>query len=138
VSDLAVRYDFRRPGPESRRLVVTMATCARDDDRVRRLKFYPDYRADPVWDAKDGCMVNLDGLPVGSETRVSLRAWAERWEALAWQRMSAEDGEAGASNEPAEPVADEQWREVERDGRQLCAQLQLELGDDWIVEWSGI
>jgi hypothetical protein len=49
--------------------------------------------------------------------------------------MSAEDNEAGTSNEP---VADEQWREVERDGRQLCAQLELELGEEWIVEWSGI
>jgi hypothetical protein len=79
-------------------------------------------------------MVNLDGLPVGSETRVSLRAWAERWEVLAWQRMSAEDSEARTLNGPAQPVADEQWREVERDGRQLCAALQLQLGDEWIVE----
>ena len=83
-------------------------------------------------------MINLDGLPVDSETRVSLCAWAERSEVLAWQRMSAEDCEARTLNDPAQPVADGQWREVERDGRQLCAALQRELGDEWIVEWSGI
>lgn len=73
----------------SRILVVTTAAGVRDDDAVRGLKFFPDYRADPVWDADDGCVVNLEGLAVGAETRVSLRAWAERWEAVAWQRMSA-------------------------------------------------
>jgi hypothetical protein len=83
-------------------------------------------------------MIDVDRLPIRPETRSSLRAWNQRWEALAWQRMDADDVEAGISNEPVVPVADEQWREVEREGEQLCAELQLELGDGWTVDWGGI
>ena len=105
---------------------------------MKRLRFFPDYGADPVWDGSDGAMVDLDGLPVRSETRQALRAWRARWETLAWQQMRADDLEAGMSDQPAVPVADDQWSEVEREGQLLCAQLQQELGPDWIVDWEGI
>jgi hypothetical protein len=42
-----------------------------------RLLFFPDYGADPVWDAqgKRG-MISLDELPVREETRREVREWA--------------------------------------------------------------
>ena len=42
------------------------------------------------------------------------------------------------ANKAAEPVADDKWGEIEREGQQLCAQLQRELGSEWSVEWEGI
>lgn len=105
---------------------------------VRHVRFFPDYGADPVWDGANGAMIDLDSLPLRPATRLALRAWRERWEALAWQQMRADDVAAGMANEAGEPVAAEKWREIEREGQQLSAQLQRELGPDWGVEWEGI
>jgi hypothetical protein len=105
---------------------------------MRHVRFFPDYGADPVWDGANGAMLDLDGLPLRRTTRLAVRAWRQRWEALAWQQMRADDVAAGMANEAAEPVADAKWREIEREGQHLSAQLQRELGSEWSVEWEGI
>lgn len=105
---------------------------------MRRVRFFPDYGADPVWDRSSGRMINLDRLPVAPETRRALRDWRERWELLAWQQMRTDDLEAGMASEPAEPVSDDQWSDLEHEGQQLSAQLQRELGSAWKVEWEGL
>ena len=104
---------------------------------VRQVRFFPDYGADPVWDRASGAMIDLDGLPVGPPTRLAVRAWRQRWEALASQQMRADDVEAAMASEAAEPVTDDEWGEIEREGQQLCAELQRELGSEWSVEWEG-
>lgn len=65
---------------------------------VRRLRFFPDYGADPVWDRDSGSMVNLDSLEIPQATRDSLRSWRVRWEDLAWQAMAADDFQNGMSS----------------------------------------
>jgi hypothetical protein len=57
---------------------------------VKRLKFFPDDRADPLWDAdKPGFMVNLDSLPLrereGRELFERIKSelgpdWSVEWE----------------------------------------------------------
>jgi hypothetical protein len=105
---------------------------------VRQVSFFPDYSADPVWDRATGAIINLDGLPARPTTRLALRAWRQRWEVPASQQMRADDVEAGMANKAADPVANDKWGEIEREGQQLCAQLQRELSPEWSVEWEGI
>ena len=95
----------------------------------------PDYSADPIWNAATECMVSLDGLPVHRDTRSAIRAWAARWEELAWQQMHAEDVANVMRPGPAEPVAARAWQTVEEEGRALCQRLRTELGDGWRVGW---
>ncbi len=68
------------------------------------LLFMPDYSADPIWDTATECMVSLDQLPIEEKTRSSIRAWAARWEELAWQQMRVEDVQSGMVAGSAEPV----------------------------------
>ncbi len=96
---------------------------------ARRLLFMPDYDADPLWDLRDESMVNLDELPIPASTRQAIRAWAGRWEKLAWQGMHADDVAAGQVEGPSTPVPAAAWAEVERDSRLLWLELQRALGN---------
>jgi hypothetical protein len=102
-----------------------------------RLLFFPDYGADPVWDAqgKQG-MIRLDGLPVREETRRDVREWAKRWEQMAEQEVAAEDFSAGLTKTPVEPVQRHEWDALERDGRGVWIRLCEDLGDEWTVGWA--
>jgi hypothetical protein len=81
-------------------------------------------------------MVSLDDLPVSDETRVEARAWSRRWEQLAWDERAAEASVAGMKSDPAEPVSDEAWASLERDGRAVWQRLQDDLGSEWLLEWA--
>jgi hypothetical protein len=104
---------------------------------VRRLRFFPDYGADPLWDAGTGSMISLDTLPVQPETREAIRRWSRRWEVLGHQQMTADAYEAAMADTPADPVPEAQWRAIEDEGRKLCRQLQGELGSLYALEWEG-
>ena len=101
-----------------------------------RLLFFPDYGADPVWDARRGGMISLDVLPAREQTRREVREWARRWERMAWQEMAAEGFSAGMTKTPAEPVQQHEWDAVERDGRAVWVRLCADLGDEWTVGWA--
>lgn len=104
-----------------------------------RLRFSPDYGADPIWRADEpGFMVRLDSLPIRPETREACREWARRWEDLAWRQMDAQDAQAGVMLEPreAELPSEEEWRAAESEGRQIYEQLRDDLGDGWNLEWG--
>jgi hypothetical protein len=104
--------------------------------RPRRLLFFPDYAADPIWEAGPrGGMVSLDELPLTSETRTDTRDWARHWERLACADQRADAYSAGMSDQPAEKVAPEAWAKHERDGRALCERLRDELGGDYELGW---
>jgi hypothetical protein len=103
---------------------------------VHRLLFFPDYLADPVWEADGGGMVSLDDLPVGTDVRASVRAWSKRWEQLAKRDMAVEDSAAGTGSEVVERVSQAEWEVLERGGRQAWQQLQAELGDGFLVGWA--
>jgi hypothetical protein len=102
----------------------------------RRLLFFPDYLADPIWDGEQGGMISLDDLPLSSETRTETREWAQRWEHLAYAEQEAEAFSGGMSEQPAEPVAREVWLALEGEGRKLWRRLQTELGDRYQLEWA--
>jgi hypothetical protein len=59
---------------------------------VRRLKFYPDDTADPVWDAETGSHVDIDWLPLDRDVRAALRAWAQAWGVLLDRMICASSG----------------------------------------------
>jgi hypothetical protein len=103
----------------------------------RRLLFFPDYGADPVWDAHGmGAMISLDGLPVREQTRREVREWARRWEQMAKRQMAADDFAAGMAKAPAESVSQQEWDALERDGRAVWLRLRDDLGDEWVVGWA--
>ncbi len=81
-----------------------------------------DYSADPVWWGSDGSvMAELSELPLRKQTKVELRAWAERFE----------EGENApwAHKWPS----DEARIEFDHEGRRLWAVVQEDLGPDWVV-----
>jgi hypothetical protein len=102
----------------------------------RRLRFFPDYYADPVWAVGGGGMVNLDDLPVSDEARSVARRWNRRWEQLALKQQEAEAFVDGMSSRRVEPVADEEWASLESDGRAVWQRLRGELGSEWSLEWD--
>lgn len=104
--------------------------------RVRRLLFFPDHGADPVWDLASEAMVPLESLPISDQLRESIRAWTLQWEKLASQQMEADDVEAGQQERPAGPVTPEQWAANRREGRAQWQRLQAELGGSWRVGWA--
>jgi hypothetical protein len=103
---------------------------------TRRLLFFPDYAADPLWDAR-GNGIDLDALPVSPQVRTEARDWSRRWEQLASAEMAAEAFAAGGSSGPADPVAPEVWAQHECAGRAVLDRLQTELGDTYEVVWVG-
>jgi hypothetical protein len=103
---------------------------------ARRLLFFPDYQADPIWDADSGGMLSLDDLPVRAKVRTDVRDWSRRWEGMALDDQAAEEFAAGMSQRRAEPVAEERRASLERDGRAVWRRLQAELGDEWLVGWA--
>jgi hypothetical protein len=102
---------------------------------VRRLPFFPDYFADPVWEAGGG-MVSLDDLPVSDEARSEARRWNRRWEQLAFKQQDADAFIHGMSNRRVEPVGNEEWAALERDGRAAWQRLCDELDSEWWLEWD--
>jgi hypothetical protein len=98
------------------------------------LLFMPDYSADPIWEVASECMIGLELLPITDQTRATIRAWASRWEQLAWQQIDA-DIQDHAEAAEAEPIRPEAREAIERDGRALCQQLRNELGPPWRVGW---
>jgi hypothetical protein len=116
--------------------------CLKKADQRRlqegRLLFFPDYGADPLWEAHGwGGMVSLDGLPVREGTRRDVREWARRWEQMATQEMAADASAAGMVETRAEPVSPQEWDDLERDGRAVWLRLRDDLGDEWVVGWVG-
>ncbi len=103
---------------------------------MRRLKFFPDDGADPLWDADTGFMVNLDGLPLRDDTRVALRSWCRQWAVLLDRSIWAEGFRREMSQETPEPVSREQWDLAERDGLRLFERVKAELGPEWSVEFG--
>jgi hypothetical protein len=104
-----------------------------------RLRFSPDYGADPIWRAdQPGFMVRLDSLPIRPDTREACREWARRWEDLARRQMDAQAAQDGVMLEPreAEFPSEEEWRAAESEGRQIYEQLRDDLGDGWSLEWN--
>lgn len=100
-----------------------------------RLRFFGDYgRDDPVWG--DGGNVSLNALPISNEARAQARAWARRWDELNTAQIQAQAFIDGMSRTYVEPVPDEQWASLQRDGRAICQRLQEELGDGWVLEWA--
>jgi hypothetical protein len=100
-----------------------------------RLRFFGDYEADgPIWG--DAGHVNLNALPISDEARAQARAWARRWDELSTAQMQAQAFMDGMSTTYEEPVADEQWASLQRDGRAIYRRLQEELGEEWVLEWA--
>lgn len=91
---------------------------------MRRVLVMPDYDADPVWDAEAQTMEDLDALPVSDASRVALRAWARRWEAVAHRDLG----------QPGEPGAEE-WEALEAEGRAAWLALREDLGQGWEAGW---
>ncbi|HLH15116.1 MAG TPA: hypothetical protein VKV16_10035 [Solirubrobacteraceae bacterium] len=102
---------------------------------VRRLRFFGEHAADPIWDER-GNMISLDDLPVSDELRAQARAWSKRWDELASQQLRVDSSTADASDGTDRPVTDEQWESLDRDGRAVCGRLRDELGEGWTVEWD--
>jgi hypothetical protein len=98
--------------------------------------FFPDYSADPIWNPDGGGMVSLDDLPVSDKVRAEARVWSRRWEQLARDEQAANAFADGMSSVPAEPVSDEAWASIEREGRLVCERLQRDLGGEWLLEWA--
>jgi hypothetical protein len=104
---------------------------------ARRLRFFPDYGADPIWDADGrGGMISLDELPLSDEARAEARRWSRRWEQLAWDDQRAELSAANADDPGLDPVTDEAWAAIQREGRRVWQRLAHELGPEWLLEWD--
>lgn len=86
---------------------------------MKRLRFFPDGSADPLWDADTGGVVNLDCLPLRDETRKDLRSWCKQWADLVDRSIWAQGFKDGMSVRTADPVSREEWNRAERDGREL-------------------
>jgi hypothetical protein len=91
---------------------------------TRTLRFFPDYFADPLWDAETGAMISLDSLPLSDETRAAVRAWAARWQ---------EDALAEVRDLPTDATVQ---RGLGREAAALCCRIAQELGPGWRVELS--
>lgn len=95
---------------------------------MRRLVFFPDSTADPLWEyPRTGHMVNLDTLPVSRALKASVRAWAARWDVM----MRGSD--YGAT------VIEPTWVRVaaqsHAEGRELLQRLRDELSPQIAVGW---
>jgi hypothetical protein len=104
---------------------------------VKRLRFFPDDVADPIWEADSpGVNVNIDYLPLRDDTRNAVRSWCRRWthlvDRLIWTQAFAD----GMSDKTPDPVSREEWDLAERDGRVLLERVKADLGPDWSVEWA--
>jgi hypothetical protein len=78
-------------------------------------------------------MVRLAELPISEDTRDATRAWARRWEELAWQWMDDYDVQSASRPGRAEAVPTSAWFDVEQEQEQLCQRLREELGPPWRV-----
>jgi hypothetical protein len=104
---------------------------------VKRLKFYPDHTADPLWDAdKPGFNVNLDSMPLRDDTRKAVRSWSGRWAILTDRTIWARAIEDGMMNGTPDPVSRAEWDLAEHEGRELFERIKAELGPDWSIEWE--
>jgi hypothetical protein len=103
---------------------------------VKRLRFFPDDMADPLWDADSGGMVDLDYLPLRDDTRKALRSWRDQWVVLVDRSIWAQAFAQGMSDRTPDPVSREEWTRAERDGRELFERVKADLGADWSVEWD--
>ena len=63
------------------------------------------------------------------------RAWARRWDELSTMQIQAEAFMDGMNRTYVEPVSDEQWASLQREGRAVCRRLQEELGEEWVLGW---
>jgi len=71
---------------------------------VKRLRFFPDDIADPVWEPdRPGFNVNLDHLPLHDDTRAALRAWCRQWALLVDRAIWAEAFKDGMSSQSKRP-----------------------------------
>jgi len=81
-------------------------------------------------------MVSLDDLPVSDAARSEARRWNRRWEQLALKQQDADAFVDGMNSRQVEPVTDEEWASLERDGRAVWQRLRDELGSNWSLEWD--
>lgn len=86
----------------------------------RRLVFFWDYRADPLWDAESAGMVRLEALPLSDETRSVLGEWLTRTTESALAELDADA-----------PDRDEQARAAEFES--LWKRIREELGAEFLV-----
>ncbi len=93
------------------------------ENAVIRLRVFPDYTADPVWENTG--MVDLDGLRLSDALVAALRRWAREWETLV--------GAEVARYEIVDAVAHEAWQ---RQGHRLTERLQSELGSAYSVQYG--
>ena len=104
---------------------------------MKRLTFYPDDAADPLWDADSPeCHVSLDSLELRDDTRQAIRSWCRRWAILTDRTVWARAIEDGMADGTPNPVSRNEWDIAEREGRELFERIRSELGPDWSVEWD--
>lgn len=84
-----------------------------------------DYGADPLWhrtpDGKGSSMISLDTLPLSSELKNRLRAWARRHDDL-----------MDPAHERPSQAAETEWV---AEGQALLPSLRRELGPEYDVEY---
>lgn len=91
----------------------------------RTIRFSPDYRCFPLWEAEPGMVGNIDpaDLPIDKALRDDLTAWSERFDAsLNW-------------DDPGGPglFSDADWAAFNADGERLVERLRTALGPAWTV-----
>ena len=85
----------------------------------RWIRVMADYSADPLWD-RDGCMAEVDDLPVSAALQERLLGWAEWYESnRAWE---------GDHSFDFEPFA--------RLGLELARAVKRELPDWTVIYWD--
>ena len=98
----------------------------------RRLYFDWDYRSDCLWDAESGGMLILDGLPLGEQTRVDARAWAEHRTELGFQDLDS-DPMSSPTGATRPPVTDAEWERSAREASALLGRIREDLGPEFLV-----
>lgn len=92
---------------------------------MRIIKLMPDYGCFPLWEASPDAVGNIDPntLPLSASLAFELEKWAAQFDAT----LNLEDPlESGFTSS-------EQERDFTDAGRQLCIEMQKELGPDFEV-----
>ena len=75
-----------------------------------------------------------------AKTTVAAGSWSCTTTTIAaatrYKAMAADDFRNGMSSVGPEPVPDQEWVAVEREGRELFVQLTADLGPGWSIEWD--
>jgi hypothetical protein len=89
----------------------------------KKIKLMPDYNCSPLWDMAKGVEINIDKLPLSSQTKKRLNKWSETYN----QILNLEDPiSSGFKSENDE-------KDFEIEGKNLWLTLQKELCQDYQV-----